>query len=433
MPNASDLSTPERIAIEAEHGLKIIAKWATLLLPIAFAAGSKPSDVVCSIIAITFLAHCITTRNFSWVQQDWLKILALLWVYTLVRGAFAETPIQGILEALAWSRFLLLAAALGTWILIDAAWRHKFMLSVTAVSAFLASDAIFQYIVGVDVFGIPYVSGDAELGVRLTASIGKVYVGAALSWMFLPAALGLYALNYRIASAAFAGLCLLAILLTGERMATLAALAAFAFALPLLRLSRRTLTTIALVTIVGVVSLLALRPNLYERQVRSMLAMAQNVGGNAYGIIWKRSLHIASEHPIFGIGMGQFRTECRKPMYGPYDASDRNKSFYCDAHPHHIYLEWMVEGGLVAVSLFALGVGALFRRLLQHMLASPRNLVLIGASLTLAIRLFPFSTSPGLMRAWAAIPLWMLMGWAFSYVYASEPKSAAKPSTTTPT
>jgi O-antigen ligase len=188
------------------------------------------------------------------------------------------------------------------------------------------------------------------------------------------------------------------------------------------------LGTIGLVAILGVVGLFVWRPHVYERQINSTIATAQNIGTSAYGVIWRRSLHIASEHPIFGIGMGQFRTECRKPIYGPYDASNLQTRFYCDAHPHHVYLEWTVEGGLIGLALFVLGIGALFRRFWRHAWATPLNLAFVGACVTLAIRLFPLSTSPGLMRAWSAIPLWMMMGWAFSYVYASENKTNTVPS-----
>ena len=421
-----------QVKTNVDHWLKVLAKWAALALPGAFAFGSKPTDVLCSVIAIAFLAHCVFTRDFSWLRQDWLKLLGLLWVYTVVRAVFAEFPQRGIAEAFAWSRFLLLAASLGTWILVDDAWRHKFMLAVAAVSAFLALDSIFQYVFGVDVFGVPkYYSPD--LGVRLTASIGKLYVGATISWIFLPAVLGLYALNYRVASAALAGTCLIATLLSGERMAALVAVAALMLTVPFLRLSRRSLAVMGLVAVVGFGILFALRPQVYDRQVRSMFTMAKNVGTSAYGVIWQRSLRIVAEHPIFGIGMGQFRTECRKPIYGPYDASIERQSLDCIGHPHHIYLEWAVEGGLVALTLFVLGVGALLRRLWRHACATPFNPVFIAAGLTLAIRLFPVSTAPGLMRAWAAIPLWMMMGWAFSFVYTAKSKIFSAPSSAKPT
>jgi hypothetical protein len=213
---------PEHATTPLDDRLKMVATWATYLLPVAFAVGSRTTDVMCVVIGGIFLAHCITRRDFSWLQQDWLKLLALLWVYTVARALFAELPSQAIPAALAWSRFLLLAAALGTWVLNEEIARHRMLLSVAAVTAFLSSDAIFQYIVGFDVFGIPYFSSNSEIGTRLTASIGKIYVGALISWIFLPAVLGVYGLNQRAASAVLAVICLIATLLSGERMAFLA-------------------------------------------------------------------------------------------------------------------------------------------------------------------------------------------------------------------
>ena len=61
--------------------------------------------------------------------------------------------------------------------------------------------------------------------------------------------------------------------------------------------------------------------------------------------IYNASLHIFLENPFLGTGLKSFLHECKK-------LQNNNKSFTCSAHPHNIYLEILVNQGILGLILF---------------------------------------------------------------------------------
>jgi O-antigen ligase len=71
-----------------------------------------------------------------------------------------------------------------------------------------------------------------------------------------------------------------------------------------------------------------------------------NSKGN-YLKIYNASLHIFLENPFLGTGLKSFLYECKK-------LQNNNKSFTCSTHPHNIYLEILVNQGILGLILFLL-------------------------------------------------------------------------------
>ena len=63
--------------------------------------------------------------------------------------------------------------------------------------------------------------------------------------------------------------------------------------------------------------------------------------------IYNASLHIFLENPFLGTGLKSFLYECKK-----LQNSNNNKSFTCSTHPHNIYLEILVNQGILGLLLF---------------------------------------------------------------------------------
>ncbi len=63
--------------------------------------------------------------------------------------------------------------------------------------------------------------------------------------------------------------------------------------------------------------------------------------------IYNASLHIFLENPYLGTGLKSFLYECEKLQIN-------NKSFTCSTHPHNIYLEILVNQGILGLILFLL-------------------------------------------------------------------------------
>jgi O-antigen ligase/tetratricopeptide (TPR) repeat protein len=73
--------------------------------------------------------------------------------------------------------------------------------------------------------------------------------------------------------------------------------------------------------------------------------------------LWLRSLPIVPNYPIWGTGYGTFAYV--EPMYRK-DASTTDLLFWYD-HAHNDYLEILVEGGIVGLSLSVLALAAIYR------------------------------------------------------------------------
>jgi len=65
--------------------------------------------------------------------------------------------------------------------------------------------------------------------------------------------------------------------------------------------------------------------------------------------IYNASLYIFLENPFFGTGLKSFLYECKK-----LQNNNNDKSFTCSTHPHNIYLEILVNQGILGLLLFLL-------------------------------------------------------------------------------
>ena len=65
--------------------------------------------------------------------------------------------------------------------------------------------------------------------------------------------------------------------------------------------------------------------------------------------IYNASLHIFLENPFLGTGLKSFLYECKK-----LQNNNNSKSFTCSTHPHNIYLEILVNQGILGLLLFLL-------------------------------------------------------------------------------
>ncbi len=391
------------------------AGYLTALIPVGLAIGNAAAEILLSLVVILFSVNAIKRRDFSWAKQDWVMALLALWLYGCIRSLFTDNPGKTLVDALPWVRFILFAVALESWILIHEKWR-KWLLNVGLVAlSWLAADAIFQYLTGADVFGRLVTPMH-----RLTASYGKPIVGITLAWLFMPFLFGrLDKKQFRLAFA-FGSLTLTAILLSGERMALMFSLMSILLVALLAPHLRKAGVIALLVIAVGMSGLMVMKPSLYDRQVKSTIHVVANLRDSPYGVIWHSALDIIEDHPVFGIGMGNFRLICPDPRYGPDHTKDMAYS-RCASHPHNIYLEWLTEGGGVALFGFVLSMYLVSRRLLAHLAANRNNYLFIALAATFAMRLWPIASTTSFFHGWSAIPFWLVLGWGLVYCRVPEP------------
>jgi O-antigen ligase len=407
------VSSGSSIHIQNHQVAIALAGWVSVFVPIALVVGNAGAEISICIVVIIFLANCIGQRQLAWAKEDWALAVLALWAYGCVRAIFAAHVLESLIQAVIWIRFPLFAVALANWILVHAEWRRRLMYSTVAAAAFLAADAVLQYFVGTDIIGRP------TWGNRLTATFAAPKVGITIAWIFIPAMLGLLHERGRIISLLFGGLCFVAILLSGDRMAVIFSLLCLTLLYPLLGTYRKQaligLSALALLTATA----LHLKPEVYDRQVRSTISAIENVSDTHYGVIWTSAMRMVRDYPLFGVGMANYRMVCADSHYGP----ERNEATgfeRCSTHPHNIYIEWLVETGFIGLSGFILCGFLILRRLFKALLVFRHQQAFLGLLITVAVRLWPLSTSTDFFHAWAAVPFWLVVGWGLSFPTSQE-------------
>jgi len=386
------------------------AGWLAFLLPLGLVLGNAPADMMATLIGVLFLTEKMRARDFAWAKTPWFMAGLCLWFYSSIRGLVADNKAESFYYAFVWVRFLLLGAALAFWILPLAIWRRRLCQMLLVTTLFLSLDAMFQYIFGFDIIGRqPTTAG------RLTSSFSRPIVGVTIANLFFPV-LGYFVERKRFVEGAFyAGVCLVAILFSGERMAFLLGLCGIcAFSFLSFR-HRSSFRWYAVGIVVTIACLVMANPSIYQRQVDQTSTLIENFTVSHYGSIWESAWNIALKNPAFGVGIHHFRDACPDAQYGPlYSAQGMPR---CALHAHNNYLEWLSEGGLIGLALFIsllIGMAISWKRGYP---VNKGNAVFLLSGAYLCVRFLPIVPLTSFFNNWAAIPLWMMIGFAMSYGY----------------
>jgi O-antigen ligase len=384
--------------------LRGLAEPLAIASPLALIVSAQ--EFVMSALAILFLLQSWRARDFSWARESWFVALATLWAYALARTLLGAPTSTGFGIALHWIHFPLYAAALANWILPEPRVRRRLLLATIAAVSFFGADCLLQFVIGRDIIGRPID------GARLVSVFIKPGVGIEMSWLILPAVLGLWQLRWKRAAALVGIAGALAIILAGDRMGLLILLAETAVAAVLARPLRKPLL-IAL-PIVGILAcaVLYLRPIVYLRQASSTIDVIEHLDQSPYGVIFSSALAIARDHPVFGVGIHGYQAACLDPSYGPPVVGLEKR---CQGHPHNWYLQWMAETGIVGLALYLAFIGFVLSAILRSWGANAGNLVFAGLVASLALRIWPVSAGTGFYSSWSVEPFFLVVGWTLAH------------------
>ncbi|NTU77230.1 MAG: O-antigen ligase family protein, partial [Alphaproteobacteria bacterium] len=165
-----------------------------------------------------------------------------------------------------------------------------------------------------------------------------------------------------------------------------------------------------LVLVVLLGGILAAEPDLFRRHVGQTSNTLANFEQSPYGLIWRNALKVTAEHPVFGLGMRNFRYACTCTEYtacGPQDV-------FCALHPHNTYLEWMAETGVPGLAGFLLLIGLWFVRLLRARRENLLSSSAVGGWIAVGLGLWPFASTGSFFSNWNAVMFWLVLGTALA-------------------
>jgi O-antigen ligase len=134
-----------------------------------------------------------------------------------------------------------------------------------------------------------------------------------------------------------------------------------------------------------------------------------NIGSGHFALyltafdVWKDSV-------LIGGGIKSFRINCAKKSKG--DPSKYQTNRYCDAHPHHYYLEILTDTGLIGLMLLLL---ILYQLLIKKLfiirkMNNTNKIIFISLIICLAVELFPLRSSGSFFSTANASYIFILIG-----------------------
>jgi O-antigen ligase len=138
-----------------------------------------------------------------------------------------------------------------------------------------------------------------------------------------------------------------------------------------------------------------------------------------YVEIWRTAVSVIAAHPLFGIGVHNFRFDCAQ--YAPPDLIE---AVCRNLHPHQLWLEIFAETGLVGSILIVL----FFIYALKPALSQYRNWrsrpLLGGAAMSVLLRLWPIASSQSFFVSQNEVVFWTMMAVAVACSNVSEGSAA---------
>ena len=135
----------------------------------------------------------------------------------------------------------------------------------------------------------------------------------------------------------------------------------------------------------------------------NFLEVIKNFGSSAYGEIYSLSFRMFLDNPITGIGINNFKFLCN------YNELYKNMmvNYECASHPHNIYIQWLVEGGLIVFFLFILYLSLLVNFIFSN--TGDKKYKIISLIIIL-IMFWPIMSTGSLVKNWFGVTTFFIIG-----------------------
>ena len=387
------------------------------LLPFAIPFSRSVADICIVLIAVLFLCKSYFENEWNWTKEVWFKFALIFFLYCI----FINTPLSidsftSLQYSIFFIRWPLFALALGYWILNDFKSLKNFLVVTLFVTLFLILDTWYQYILGVDIFGL-----EKHNATRLTGPFSGPHIGMWLTKLIiLPIFLFTIIQKYKnflkskfspLTFFIFFVVFFLTIFITGERMAFLMSILSIFTILLGLNLSKN-ISIFKIVFFLFLISILIyifsiIDSKQTQRIIYSSIHMTTNISDSGYGVIWKNALDVWLDSPWFGAGLHKYREACGILVYGSSEIRIRPGVCF---HPHNISLQLLAETGIFGFILFFTMVISLSIRLLKESFITKDWLLYFLIINVLIACFFPIQSNTDFFSNKYSSLVWLLVG-----------------------
>ena len=349
--------------------------------------------------------------------------------YGIIRSLFSDIPFESLTIEGSVFFFRYIFFALGVWYLLDNnpyISKCFIVISITCI-IIVCFDGLFQYFVGINLFG--NVQKESS---RLTGLFGQEpIIGRYIALL----SLFTFALIYQnfiktkkmvLLLITFLVMCEVIIFLTGER-APLFYVTFFAILIVIFVPHYKFYRVIgAIISAIIIFGIIQINPSAKVRMVDQTIKQVSQTTipylpySPHHEEHYVASLKMFIDKPIFGVGTNTFRIKCKDPKY-IYGLES------CSSHPHHYYLQSLAELGIIGfmflssffLYLLFIGLKQFFYLVLPNR-EKQKSFEFLLFPMILFIYWWPLIPHMSLYNNWNNVLIMLPLGYFMRYLYGNS-------------
>ena len=408
-----------------------------LFIPLFLITGPAIPDIIISCSALYFLINYLILNKSFFIFREKVFVISIFFWFTLIFVSFfALNKQNSFQDSLIFIRFLFIPL-IAYYFFFNNEKKIKILVYIIFITVcFVLLDSLFQFYnySSKDGFGYDLLGFKSNWYGRLTGPFGDELVpGAYVSKFGLIGYVFFFFIkknktNY-ILQILYLSIISLVCFASGERMA----LATFFLALFFLLLFMKNKRSVFFITII--ISLIfigitykthpfyndyeVLNSTQYHQGMKieksfkceknidkeckkiiniqpSFIEILKNFKTSAYGEIYSLAIIMFKDHPFTGVGINNYKFACiNNDKY-----KKEMKNYDCASHPHNIYIQWLSEGGIIALFSFLVYLGYLFNFII---FGKNHNQFKIISLAVMIIIFWPIMSTGSLIKNWNGV------------------------------
>jgi len=314
------------------------------LIPASLIIGAAVSELFVSFAALLFLIYTIVYKDWFYYKKKIFIFLIIFFIYIVFVSLISEFPVNSLRSTLFYFRFYLMFLAI--WFLLDL---NKNFPKYFLLSIILPLAACFFYSLGDIYNSIRFETKVADY--RISGLFGTELIQGSYFIRFLILFIGVYALvnnNFKnkfiYYSIFFVSIFI--VLVSGER-SSIGLLFIFLFLYFIFSEIKiiekfKIFIFIIFITILSLSYLPGLKERIFDNTKTLIFEEEKiKVFSRGHQEHYESALRMFKKNIITGVGIRNFRLECRKDEYRYIGVNS------CTTHPHNTYVQFLAETGVI--------------------------------------------------------------------------------------
>jgi O-antigen ligase len=383
------------------------------LIPTSLIIGAAVSEFFLSIAALLFLIYTIIYKDWHYYKKKIFIILIFFYIYILFSSLISEFKINSLRSSAFYFRFYLFFLAI--WFLLD---NNKNFLKYFFFSIFITLIFAFVY----SFFDIFDSIGSASklADYRISGFFGTELIQGSFFLRLFIVFVGIYVFlnnfKYNFIFYSIFFISIFIILVSGER-SSIGLLIIFLFLFFIfysLKISKKIkiLFFIFLTIFLSIHNLPGLKQRIFINTKNLIFENEKvNFFSRGHQEHYVSALKMFKKNIITGVGIRNFRLECRKAEYNYIGANA------CTTHPHNTYIQFLAETGVIGLIFILSFFLYLCKFLIVNFLAilkrQPINRPAVFFAIAIFINLFPFVPTGSFFNNWLSTLYYLPLAFFF--------------------